>query len=93
MLADLNGIVTYMNPASFKTLKTIEKLLPIPVEKIVGSSYDVFHKVPSHQRRLLADPKNLPYTAEIKLQDEILLLNASAITNDKVRRQGREVLV
>lgn len=82
MLADLNGIVTYMNPASFKTLKTIEKLLPIPVEKIVGSSYDLFHKVPSHQRRLLADPKNLPYTSEIKLQDEILLLNASAIVND-----------
>jgi methyl-accepting chemotaxis protein len=83
MLADLNGTITYMNPASRRTLKTIEKLLPIPVEKIVGSSYDVFHKVPSHQRRLLADPKNLPYTSEIKLQDETLLLNASAIFNDK----------
>jgi len=83
MLADLNGIITYMNPASRKTLKTIEKLLPIPVDKIVGSSYDVFHKNPSHQRRLLADPKNMPLSAEIMIDKETLQLSASAIYNDK----------
>jgi methyl-accepting chemotaxis protein len=83
MLADLDGTITYINPASRRTLKTIEKLLPIPVDKIVGSSYDVFHKNPAHQRRLLADPKNLPFTAEIQLENETLQLNASAIMNEK----------
>ncbi|MBL9090299.1 MAG: PAS domain S-box protein [Planctomycetaceae bacterium] len=88
MLADLNGIITYVNPASRKTLKSIEALLPIPVEKIVGSSYDVFHKVPSHQRRLLADPKNLPYSAEIQLKDEVLKLEAAPIFDEKGEFKG-----
>lgn len=88
MLADLNGTITYLNPASIKTLKSIEKLLPIPVDRIQGSSYDVFHKNPAHQRRLLADPRNLPYSAEIQLDKETLLLNASAIYSDKGEYQG-----
>ncbi len=79
MLADTDGTIIYMNPASEQTLKTIEKILPIPVDKIVGSSYDVFHKNPAHQRKLLGDPKNLPHEAEIQVGDEILALNASAI--------------
>lgn len=79
MLADLNGTITYMNPASTKTLRGIEKLLPVRVDDIVGGSYDVFHKNPGHQRRLLADPRNLPYTAQIELGGETLSLQASAI--------------
>src|SRR3989304_2881973 len=31
MTADTEGIITYMNPASTRTLKTLQKLLPIPV--------------------------------------------------------------
>jgi methyl-accepting chemotaxis protein len=77
--ANTDGIVTYMNPASLKTLKSLQHLLPIPAERIVGSSYDVFHKNPAHQRRLLSDPKNLPHRAQIKIGDETLDLFASAI--------------
>lgn len=88
MLANHHGIITYLNPASKRTLKSIEKILPIPADKIEGSSYDVFHKNPSHQRKLLADPKNLPYSAEIQLQGETLLLNASAIYNDRGEYTG-----
>lgn len=79
MLAGIDGTIVYMNPASRKTLKKIEHNLPIPVEKIVGSSYDVFHKNPAHQRRLLSDPKNLPYHAEIQVGEDTLSLQASAI--------------
>lgn len=79
MLANKDGIITYVNPASVKSLKQIEHLLPIKADKIVGSSYDIFHKMPSHQRRLLADPKNLPHLAQIKVGDQILSLQASAI--------------
>ncbi|NOY41851.1 MAG: PAS domain-containing protein [Planctomycetes bacterium] len=79
LLADLNGTITYMNPASEKTLRTIEAGLPVPVDQIVGSSYDIFHKNPGHQRRLLADPKNLPIQAEIQFGGEWLALAAAAI--------------
>lgn len=83
MLADLNGTIVYMNPASRDTLKTIEHQLPVKVDQIVGASYDVFHKNPSHQRRMLADPNNLPHSAEIKVGDDTLRLDASAIYDAK----------
>lgn len=88
MLANTDGTIVYMNPASTNTLKTIENILPIPVDKIVGSSYDVFHKNPAHQRKLLGDPKNLPHQAEIQVGDETLLLNASAIYDSKGNYSG-----
>ncbi|MEW4562835.1 methyl-accepting chemotaxis protein [Bremerella sp. JC770] len=79
LLADLNGTITYMNPASEKTLRTIEHVLPIPVAKIVGASYDIFHKNPAHQRRLLGDPSNLPVNTQIEIEGEYLDLQASAL--------------
>ena len=79
LLADLDGTITYANPASVRTLKSIEAALPCPVDQIVGGSYDMFHKNPAHQRRLLADPKNLPHEAEIEYAGEHLSLIAAAI--------------
>ena len=79
LLADLDGTITYMNPASDKTLRTIEAALPVPVDQIVGGSYDVFHKNPAHQRKLLSNPKNLPHEAEIEFAGEWLSLVAAAI--------------
>ncbi len=79
MLADTDGKILYMNPASDRTLRTIEDELPVRVDDIVGGSYDVFHKSPSHQRRLLSDPKNLPHEAQITVGKNILALTASAI--------------
>ena len=79
LLADLEGTITYANPASVRTLKSIEAALPCPVDQIVGGSYDMFHKNPAHQRRLLADPKNLPHEAEIEYAGEHLSLIAAAI--------------
>src|SRR5262249_14757331 len=36
---------------------------------------------PEHQRRLLADPRNLPYSATIRVGPEILELSAAAIVD------------
>jgi len=74
--------INYVNEATCKTLKTIEHLLPISVDNIVGSSIDVFHKHPEHQRSLLSDPRNLPHQATIKLGDEVLQLLVSPIYDD-----------
>ena len=79
MLADRDGTIIYLNPASQRTLRAIESALPIRVDQIVGSSYDVFHENPAMQRRLLADPKNLPHEAAIKMGDETLKLTVCAI--------------
>jgi methyl-accepting chemotaxis protein len=79
MMADLNFTISYMNPKSRETLKTIEKLLPVSVDKIVGGSIDIFHKSPEKQRRMLADPRNLPHRAKINVGTEIMDLLVSPI--------------
>ncbi|MBT3922152.1 MAG: hypothetical protein HOF21_06205, partial [Nitrospina sp.] len=38
---DLN--IQYMNPASEKTLKTLDQYLPVRVDEIMGKSIDIFH--------------------------------------------------
>ncbi|HWB12062.1 MAG TPA: PAS domain-containing methyl-accepting chemotaxis protein [Pirellulales bacterium] len=77
--ADRELRIVYMNPASVKTLRKIEHLLPCRVDDMIGKSIDVFHKQPEMQRRLLADPNNLPHRAKIRLGDEILDLTATAM--------------
>jgi methyl-accepting chemotaxis protein len=79
MYCDLDMKIQYMNATSRKTLETLQKYLPVPVDRVVGGSIDVFHKNPTHQRRMLVDPSNLPHTAKIKLGPETLQLRVSAI--------------
>ena len=78
MFADLNATIRYLNPASVKQLEAVQEHLPIKVADMVGSSYDVFHKNPAHQRQLLSDAKNLPHRAMIDVGPEKLDLLATA---------------
>ena len=71
--------ITYINQKSIETLKTIKHLLPIDPDDVMGACIDVFHKNPAMQRRLLADPDNLPHRAKIRLGDEDLELNVAPI--------------
>lgn len=79
LLCDLDLNLTYMNPASSKTLKTLERYLPVPVEKMMGQKIDIYHKVPAHQRAVIGNSKNLPKTSNIKLGQEILALTVSPV--------------
>jgi methyl-accepting chemotaxis protein len=84
--------ITYMNETARRTLKTIEHLLPIRVDEMVGSSIDVFHKAPDHQRRILGDPRNLPYNADISLGEEKMNLKVSAIMDSEGNYLGPAVV-
>ncbi len=79
IVADRDLRIIYMNPASIATLRELQHLLPCPVDEIIGQSIDIFHKAPEMQRRLLADPKNLPHRAKIQLGPEVLDLNVTAL--------------
>lgn len=85
MFAGADCKISYANPASIKTLRSIERLLPIKADQLIGQSIDIFHKNPAHQRKLLADPSNLPHQAKIKLGTEDLDLLVSPIY-DKQRK-------
>ncbi len=48
-------------------------------DAIIGTCIDVFHKTPSHQRQILADPNRLPHTTDITVGDLKFALNVSAV--------------
>ena len=88
MLADPKTMnIVYANKTSIDTLTKLEHLLPIKAKNLVGTCIDVFHKNPAHQRRILSDPKNLPWNAKIKVGPETLDLKVSAVTD----RQGNYI--
>ena len=83
MVCDLENFnITYANKATLSAVKQLEELLEIKSDDLVGSCIDIFHKDPSHQRKLLADPKNLPHTALIQVGPETLDLLVTAIYDD-----------
>ena len=71
--------INYINKTSVDTLRTVEHLLPIKADDVLGTCIDIFHKDPSHQRQLLGNADNLPYKTKIELGDEILDLDVCAI--------------
>lgn len=85
-------VIKYLNPASKKTLQTIENLLPVPVSRIEGSSIDLFHKNPDKQRRMLSDARNLPIRSNIRLGNETLDLLVSAIFDQSGNYVGNMVV-
>lgn len=67
IMANRELVITYINPASVKTLTRLQAYLPVPADQLAGQSIDIFHKNPAHQQRMLMDPRNLPHRAKIKL--------------------------
>ena len=87
MVCDRNYQIIYQNNNSQKTLakfeKEIQKVTPsFNASKVVGSSIDQYHKNPTHQRRLLDDPRNLPVQTTIQVGPLTLDLHAAAIMSD-----------
>ena len=82
IMADRDLVITYVNPASLKKLKEVEKYLPVRAEQVLGSKIDIFHKNPSFQQKLLADPKNLPHRANIPIGPETADLLVTAIYDE-----------
>jgi len=79
LLADRDLKIVYVNPASLTTLRKLERHLPVRPENVLGSSIDVFHKNPAHQRKILSDPRNLPVRATIQIGPEFAELLVTAI--------------
>ncbi|MFC1745721.1 methyl-accepting chemotaxis protein [Candidatus Riflebacteria bacterium] len=83
MFANPEGVITYVNKTSLETFRKIEDLLPVPVEEIQGSSVDVFHKNPAHQKSLFKKHKSaFPRSTIFKLGDDTISLNANSIYAD-----------
>ena len=71
--------VQYNNGASNQLLNRLRPLMPAIPHDVNGVSIDIFHKNPEHQRRLLADPSNLPHRARISVGGEKISLLVAPI--------------
>ena len=86
MMVDRDLLITYMNPATLALLSELEPVMQTiwkdfkaTEDFMLGKCIDDFHKDPAHQRKILNDPKNLPYQTKIKIADNIVALNVAAI--------------
>ncbi len=96
MLCDRDYKIIYSNNSSTNTLRgllpELQKAFPgFQLEKVIGSSIDGFHKDPSHQRRMLDDPKNFPHRAEIQFGEVKLDLTVNAIMSEEGEYIGNVV--
>jgi PAS domain S-box-containing protein len=89
MIADEKLSIVYMNPALTEFLQEaetdVQKELPsFSVAKLVGSSFDVFHKNPSHQRSMLME-LNGSHNATIRVGQHMFDLTVTALKNGSKR--------
>ncbi len=87
MMIDRDFNVTYANQASIDLLKkheaTLKSVFPgFHAEGIIGSNIDTFHKNPAHQRQMLSDPSNLPYSTNIQVAHLTMKLNVTAMIDN-----------
>ncbi len=86
IMVDRALVITYMNAATKVLIQkhraTFAKAFPsVNLDKLEGQCVDIFHKVPSVQRNILADPRNLPYRTDITIGELTFCLNVSASYN------------
>jgi methyl-accepting chemotaxis protein len=72
MMVDRDFVVHFVNQATTEMLKNYASEFAgvwpaFDGRKIVGTCIDMFHQDPSHQRRILADPRNLPFKTDISI--------------------------
>ena len=84
MMIDRDFNITYVNDATVKLLSQHEQILKgiypsFSVGNLLGSCIDQFHSNPQHQRQLLSNPNNLPYTTDITVGPLKFQLNVSAM--------------
>ena len=82
MMIDRDFKITYVNQKSMDLLKTHEALFQsfwpnfrADEDFLMGYCIDGFHSNPAHQRQMLSNPSNLPYTTTIEVKDVKIEMN------------------
>jgi methyl-accepting chemotaxis protein len=95
MVADENGTIIYMNEAVGAMFRDkandIRTQLPaFDPERVLGTSFDAFHKAPSHQRDMLSRLTKT-HVAEITLGAAVLKIVATPVIDQSGHRLGTVV--
>jgi methyl-accepting chemotaxis protein len=88
MFADTEGVIRYMNPACKRVIQRLERYIRKSPEQIIGANINLFHRDPAGVRAKLADVSGGPGTGRVKMGDETVMLEYSALTDAQGRRMG-----
>ena len=84
MLVDRDLVVTYANDATYEHGAAFAAVFPgFDPSTLIGTCIDRFHKNPSYQRRMLADPTIFPHRADIHLGELTFALQVRQSTNEQ----------
>lgn len=83
MMIDRDFNITYANKSTIDLLTkheaTLASVYPgFKASAVIGTCIDTFHANPAHQRQLLSDPNNLPYSTDIQIGPLKFQLNVTA---------------
>lgn len=95
MIADADGVIRYCNKSVNTMLRIAEadlrKALPnFSADKVIGHSFDEFHRNPAHQRNLLGMIKGT-HRSEIKVGGRTFTLTAAPVHDEHGQRSGTVV--
>ncbi len=95
MIADAEANIIYLNDSVSQMLRhreaSLRTALPgFDAGKVMGQSFDNFHRNPNHQRNLLAQLKG-EHKTQVKIADLTFALTANPIVDDKGERIGTVV--
>ena len=86
VMIDRDFNITYINQETLNLfgkheakLRTVWSGFTASSDWLMGRCIDEFHRNPAHQRKMLSDPGNLPYSTDIAISDIKIELNVAAI--------------
>ncbi len=84
MMIDRDLVITYANKSTIALLSKheveLKGLYPsFSVSKLIGTCIDIFHSNPAHQRQMLSNPDNLPFSTDIQVGSLIFRINVIAM--------------
>jgi len=87
MMIDSDFVITYANKSTIVLLQkyeeTLKSLYPgFSANNLIGTCIDIFHANPAHQRKLLGNPNNLPYSTDIEVGPLVFRLGVTALTDE-----------
>ncbi|QSA20276.1 PAS domain-containing protein, partial [Vibrio furnissii] len=95
VMIDRDFNITYINTETLTlfrkhemTLRTVWSGFTASSEWLMGRCIDEFHRNPAHQRKLLSDPNNLPYSTDITIGPLKIELNVAAIFDQDAKYIG-----
>ena len=92
MLADKDYNIIYMNESLNKMMKTAEPdlktvLTHFEADKLMGCNMDIFHKDPSHQRKIL-DTAKTTHSQEVLVAGRTIVITATPVFDEQKNRLG-----